>query len=441
MRKPVVIIHGYSDKSNSFEELADFLKNSGFNVVQIWLADYLSMHDEITIDDIARAMGNALRAKGITQTPRSFDAIVHSTGGLVVRAYLRHYFRGRPEQCPIFRLIMLAPANFGSHLATLGKSMLGRLFNGWKWDGLFQTGTKVLEALELASPISWQLAIDDLFNETNSIFRMQNLFTTILVGTTSYGGKKEWVHEVGSDGTVRASAANLNSRLFKLRISQSSGASLQEIPAQYDPIAFAVLFDQNHGTITKPIGGENRELGALIIKSLSIEKRSQYEEHIKELSNITTETFQRGLGCPNPDYYHEYLTINMRVRDQFGEYIPDYFVEFYNENEGSQDPTMKRIHGDILEKVKVYSNNGSYRSFLFDMTDFNKMIDTEHVSVDLNITVAARSKDIFYASPKLGLKVLGKNASMLFSKNNSTILIDVEIERLQSEKVFRLRKY
>src|SRR3989338_8019964 len=96
MKKPVVILHGYSDNSKSFEPLAKFLKDHGFQVVNLWLADYLSMFDELTIHDLGQAMGAALTDQQIPQLPKSFNLIAHSTGGLVVRAFLAHYYYGHP---------------------------------------------------------------------------------------------------------------------------------------------------------------------------------------------------------------------------------------------------------------------------------------------------------------------------------------------------------
>lgn len=245
-KRPVLILHGWSDESNSFEPLSTFLKNNGFRVIDIWLADYISMKDEITIQDIGQAMGNAIKSNGISEKKHSFDVVVHSTGGLIVRQYLIHYFRERPERCPIKHLVMLAPANFGSPLAGKGKSLLGRLIKGRKWDGLFQTGTQVLNALKLASPISWHMAELDLFNPKNKIFSPKNIYTTVLIGTDSYQGLSSIIHENGSDGTVRVSTANLNATYLKLKFTnKDSFPKVEEVPLSYDPIAFGVLFGHN----------------------------------------------------------------------------------------------------------------------------------------------------------------------------------------------------
>ena len=131
-KRPVIILHGYSGEPEHFESLAGFLKKKGFKVVDIWLGEYESMTDELTIQDLGQAMGKALKKKKISLARHSFDVIVHSTGGLVVRQFLIHYFLGSPEACPIRHLVMLAPAHFGSPLAIAGKSVFGRLKNGWK---------------------------------------------------------------------------------------------------------------------------------------------------------------------------------------------------------------------------------------------------------------------------------------------------------------------
>jgi triacylglycerol esterase/lipase EstA (alpha/beta hydrolase family) len=160
--RPLIILHGWSDTSKSFQRLAVWLKNNGFNVVEIFLGDYWSMNDEVTLFDLGYAFQFALRRNNLPTARHSFDLIVHSTGGLVAREYLRQVCvdpvtgARDPSRAPVMHLCMLAPANFGSPLSTLGKSVLGRLFKGWNWDHLFETGQKVLDALELASPYSYQ---------------------------------------------------------------------------------------------------------------------------------------------------------------------------------------------------------------------------------------------------------------------------------------------
>ena len=253
-KNTVVILHGYSDSFSSFKPLAEFLKAQGFNVVDIWLANYLSMYDEITIWDLGMAMRRALEENNIPQTRHSFDLIAHSTGGLVIREYLYQVCYENPQNSPVKHLVFLAPAHLGSPLADAGQSIAGRFFKGWKWDGMFQTGKRILDSLKLASPISWQMAERDLFNPSNRLFTPNNLFATILIGTDkSSKPHRAIIHENGSDGVVRVSTANLNARYIKLKFfDRNEFPEVQEITPAYDKIAFGVLQDHDHSSITKP---------------------------------------------------------------------------------------------------------------------------------------------------------------------------------------------
>ena len=441
--RPVVILHGYSDNSQSFQPLAQFLKRNGYNVVEIWLAEYLSMYDELTIQDLGQAMGTALDFQQIPRTPKSFDLIAHSTGALVVRAYLCRYFYGRPDQCPIEHLVLLAPANFGSPLAALGKSMVGRLLNGWDWNHLFQTGTQILQALELASPISWELAQKDLFDPGNSLFRIQNLYTTILVGSESYGGLKELAHENGSDGTVRASTANLNARFVSLIVQPNKQIVTHENSPQYDPIAFGVLYGYNHGSIVNPVqvqGNDASSLSQLILDSLNIDSPAAYRAHVESLQKVTQETFQKGQASLHNLWYHEYQTISVRVHDQFGEMIPDYFLEFFQEENDPNDHVMQKVQAEILEKVTCYSADASFRSFLFDMTDMQNLLLAKGEELDLSLAVAAKSERVSYNNPE-GYIVAASPSNTNFLMPNTTLLLDIQVERIQSPDVFKLRKF
>lgn len=210
---PTLIIHGWSDTSKSFRPLARFLEESGHDVRNIFLGDYKSLKDEISLEDVGQAMHRALLDHELPLARHSFNVVVHSTGGLVVREFLRQFCRddaGGPDPAlsPIRNVLMLAPANFGSPLAKMGKSMVGRLFKGWKWEGPFETGKRLLDALELGSPISFELAERDLFDDAFPIFDPAHVRATVMVGSAAYDSRmKRMIHENGSDGTVRVASA------------------------------------------------------------------------------------------------------------------------------------------------------------------------------------------------------------------------------------------
>ena len=123
--RPIVILHGWSDMSTSFEPLAKLLraKLNGREISIIHLADYISMEDEVRFDDIVSAMAMAWKKNDFPTSAGSVDAIVHSTGGLVIRDWLQRNYE--PDDVPIKHLVMLAPAYFGSPLAHKGRSFLG----------------------------------------------------------------------------------------------------------------------------------------------------------------------------------------------------------------------------------------------------------------------------------------------------------------------------
>jgi len=431
---PIVILHGWSDTSESFKPLADWLKARDFTVVPIFLGDYLSMNDELTLHDLGFAFQRALAAKKIRQDPHSFDVIVHSTGGLVVREYLRQVCQGAPQKTPVEHLLMLAPANFGSPLAKLGKSVLGRLLKGWDWDHLGQTGKAILEALELASPYSYQLALDDLFDLRNAIFDPANIRVTVMVGTGAYDNYRKALHENGSDGTVRVSTANLNANLLRVDFSNPANPKHTFVQDNCPKLALAV-FDRNHSSIHDPALATQAADWARIVQRALTVPVSGYAAHVADCATVTTRTFASG---GSSQMYHQYQHVVFRVHDQFGQPVDDYIVEFYQEEGDPPDRVFAKIHGEILEKVTTYSGDSSYRSFLFDMTDLAKFFDQRpKARVEMSITAAAISSRISYRNPPAGITVFSAK-DRKFMRPNEPTLVDVTLYRDPAPEVFKL---
>ena len=230
----VVFVHGWSVTStDTYGELPARLKREAaksggppLDVRNIYLGQYVSFRDEVRLEDIARAFDAAITdLLGAIGGSRRIVCITHSTGGPVVRDWLdRFYVRpGRLGQCPLSHLIMLAPANFGSALAQLGKSRLARLAN-W-FDGV-EPGQRVLDWLELGSPEAfdlnsrWITGYDALKLTTAA----NPLFLFVLTGDRIdrklYDHLNSYTGELGSDGVVRAAAANLNATYVRLEQAQ-----------------------------------------------------------------------------------------------------------------------------------------------------------------------------------------------------------------------------
>ncbi|MGH9582996.1 MAG: esterase/lipase family protein, partial [Bryobacteraceae bacterium] len=114
--RKLVLIHGYSDAGSSFDAWAVKLRARGFDARQINICSYVTLNNEITIPDIAEGLARATAAFGWAPD-QEFDAIVHSTGMLVVRAWLCN---DTTRKQFLKHLIGLAPATWGSPLAQLG---------------------------------------------------------------------------------------------------------------------------------------------------------------------------------------------------------------------------------------------------------------------------------------------------------------------------------
>lgn len=220
-KRLVILVHGWSIRdTDTYGELPQRLRQEArrspdlaIDVRNIWLSEYISFHNEVTIADIARAFQAALERElgDALGQGRRFACIAHSTGGAVIRAWLHHFYvnAGRKD-LPISHLIMLAPANFGSALVQLGLSKLSRL-RAW-FEGV-DVGTGVLDWLELGSPQS--LAVNLAWLRQGTAYIGPNgVFPFVLTGQSHdpqlYDFVNSYTAEMGSDGVIRVAAANLN---------------------------------------------------------------------------------------------------------------------------------------------------------------------------------------------------------------------------------------
>lgn len=102
--KAVVLVHGIVRSSKSLGAIGDRLKREGY---QVFGFNYPSTR--ISIDEAAEYLHSALSSlDGIEQ----IDLVVHSMGGLVVRACLAEH-----EDERLHRMVMIAVPNTGAHLA------------------------------------------------------------------------------------------------------------------------------------------------------------------------------------------------------------------------------------------------------------------------------------------------------------------------------------
>lgn len=463
----IAILHGWSDKGESFRPLRDFLAANGFSTQDIFLGNYISLDDDVRVEDVAKRMDvviQALIAEGRLPTP--FDLIVHSTGALVARQWMVD-LRQTGRTPPVRRFVMLAPANFGSRLAAVGKSMIGRITKGL--GNRLETGEQMLKALELASPYQWNLARLDLLappgsDDVGGPFGPGGVWPFVIIGTRAYdSGVQQIVNENGSDGTVRVSAGDLNAVGLTLDFSGGAPRVAPWRSRLAAPAPLAVLPERDHGEITHPEqDGEalppySTRLGRLILQALRCGSDADYAAIEAEWRALSDETAELGFDPakidavfgdrdrPDPRHFHRYLQLNVMARDDYGNLIGDYFLEF-GQPQARHGRTMVTFHREVLEAVHVNSSHGAYRCLYVDHTDLLRVFYAQADELAVSFSVAPAGRNIKYFDSKTDMakgeirvhaRDVEERATLparLF--RNRTHLIEVIIPRRPIDKVF-----
>src|SRR5258708_856974 len=390
MARQVLIIHGWSDTSRSFHALASFLAAHGYAPKLLWLGDYISRDDDVRVEDVGKRMSEVIADMSKSgELDKSFDVIVHSTGGLVVREWVTSWYKGSAQQCPMKRLVMLAPANYGSKLAATGKSFLGRIVKGY--DNWFQSGKAMLNDLELSSPFQWALVQRDVLQmpgaDANRYYGEDRVWPFVIVGTHPYASAlRQIVNEDGSDGTVRVCAANLNARGVTFDFRE---ADMKELVTIWDSrleadVPLAVLPTRTHGSITDPdrtdrdnqekiqeTADEKQQLGRLILQALGCADFDEYRSIQAAWDAVCEQTAARHLNAQadDADYFHQYLQMNACVVDDQGHPVDDYFLEFFSSETKRNDDANVYLHSSVLEDVTKNSQFDYLPNLYFDLTN------------------------------------------------------------------------
>jgi len=256
----VVLVHGWSVRNtDTYGELPARLRREArrrseldIDIRNVWLSKYISFHNEVRVEDIARAFEAAMRRElGDALGTRRIAVVTHSTGGPVVRDWMQRYYLAKRKRVPVSHLVMLAPANFGSPLAQLGRSRLARLktwFNG------VEPGMGVLDWLELASPES--LALNFAWQQAAPQLAKQGVYSFVLTGASIdhqlYDFVNSYTGEQDSDGVVRVANANLDFRHLVLRQAAPARSASKILDldiaeeSSLDGIPLAILEGRSH---------------------------------------------------------------------------------------------------------------------------------------------------------------------------------------------------
>lgn len=355
-RLPIVLVHGYSDRRESFEQWCKVLEARGYDATTIHLGSYVSLSNEVTIKDIAEGFDRALRERAGLQKGEPFDAIVHSTGMLVIREWLSTY-AGRTAR--LKRLIGLAPATFGSPMAHKGRSWLGGVFKGRKEFGpdFMEAGDQVLAGLELGSSYTWQLAHKDLLS-TEVVYGLTRgtPYPFIMIGLDDYGWLKRVVTDEGTDGTIRWAGAGFNTRkvVVDLTVDPTQRSSRRRVtiaPWRNATVPLAFVPGCNHTSILRE---PTSPLIEMVEEALAVNSSASYAQW-GELWGRKSADALKAAKAPR---WQQFVT---RAVDERGDGIHDYFLQLEGEENGKPVPLGFDLN------VHAFREDPSYRCFHVDL--------------------------------------------------------------------------
>ena len=480
----LVFVHGWSvTNTDTYGGLPARLRNEarsrniGLSIKHLFLGRYISFHDEVTVPDISRAFETAVRQelKQVIQSGVRFACITHSTGGPVVRDWWNRFYASNPGsgQCPMSHLVMLAPANFGSALAQLGKGRLSRLKN---WFGGTEPGQGVLDWLELGSKGVWDLNTRWIESGGNFI-KANGIFPFVLTGQTIdrkfYDNLNSYTGESGSDGVVRAASANLNARLIRLeqqapfrkraRSSPYQAPELLHKGTQVAPgTAMRIVGGAAHSgadkgimrSVYRPVGHvRGRELVNALFDCLAVTNAAEYrnvvDKHAKETDKVQVderlETEKKFLISDTHFIHDRNSMVVFRITDDYDNEITDFDLILTAGPKSDPNHLPKGFFVDRQRNSK--SKNTVTYFFNYDIMvgapeakAGGKVIRAATSGAEaLGFKIHTRPSDGFVrylpCEIKADQKILADSL-----RPNATTLIDIRLRRLVDKEVFRLSK-
>lgn len=501
--EPIVLIHGYSAESEDpslnrksireiYGDLPDALRDKYGKqaVVEIDVSRYVTLEDGVRVEDISRALDRALRDDEFKDLlKRKFHVIVHSTGALVIRNWIREYSR-RP--CPIGSLVYLAGANFGSGWAHVGSGQVAK-WGRRVFQGGAERGIRVLEALELGS--SWTLDLNLSFLDPQHDMKsrygvLEHVVNGTEVDALWYLIPIRYAKEDGSDGVVRASAANLNFNYVsygptrearalpwsearreqdrhdapgrrKLKsyysIRRTSRAGIDQRPV----VPFAVTYETAHtgddsGIVT---GSGPRDQVLRLIDLALTSTPSTWSGRVQAFEKETLDTYRRvrersaargwikKLIDKPQDQYDPHSQVVVRLRDQDGRPVEDFDI-YFDSVAHSRDESLPL--GDLIEDKHVNTRSPNVITFFLRSAKFREQLaagqtepwESRVPAVNgcyLEITARERETDeILYLPFRFEF---GKKQLADWITPHATTVIDVELLRLPSPQVFQLKRF
>jgi len=451
----LVFIHGWSVTSkDTYGELPEAIQQGAddhglqIDVRHIYLGRYISFHDEVTLDDIARAMDHALRIDipGNINATRGFSCITHSTGGPLVRRWVDIFYgAGGLAECPLRHLIMLAPANHGSALAILGKGRIGRI-QAW-FEGV-EPGQGVLDWLCLGSAGEWALQESYLHYKRDK----SSFYPFVLSGETVdhrfYDFLNNYLVEKGSDGVVRLAGANLNYTYLTLQQSDQrwdDGSQATRLimadtrPSRPPESGFGVVPNASHSgnrigimrsvstrnAAGKPVVGE-------ILKCLQVGTEGGYRRRCDEMMSLTEETQRKNAGLIYDGKVRRFVMFVFKVTDDHGNLIGDY--DMFLLGDGFKPHTLPK--GFMIDRQK-----NSKSQVLTYYLDYDALKTAKAIGIRIiarpGFGIPGKPPAAFAGYLPAEFRAEG-DVLTHYIRPNETVYVDVELKRMVDRETLRL---
>ncbi|MEX0886847.1 MAG: hypothetical protein WD009_10455 [Phycisphaeraceae bacterium] len=496
--KPIVLIHGYSAESEEltkpainaiYGDLPQALRDkyAADAVVEVDLSRYISLDDGLTIDDVSRALDRALHSDHPHLLQGGFHAIVHSTGALVLRNWLRRF---SPRPSPLCNLVYLAGANFGSGWAHIGKGQFA------KWGSMIfrrgDRGVRILHALELGS--DWTIDLHRHFlDPANSLPDKFEVLEHVVIGSQAdaawFAAPIRYAKEDGADGVVRVAASNLNFNYIRFEPTEAAmnvawQAALDERTRDlarehtreqwyrfgevHEPgggdaptIPFAIPFKCAHsGDKVGIVTGSNCRKDVLDLIDLALGSTADnWTTRVALFDRHTVRTYDRAHTQKAPKWWSKWLTepraqydkhaqVIVRVRDQDGRPVPNYDI-FFDAASGTRSDALpirelmetKHVNGLTPNIITFYLRtdafDGKARGPGGRRGDWIPRVPAVrgcHFEVS---ATEPETGEILYLP--LRYKFTAKQLTQFIQPHRTTIL-DVVLVRLPSPRVYRMVK-
>jgi hypothetical protein len=469
MANYLIIVHGYSDgytkPESSFRKLKKFLSGPGrpYDSDKVHFVEYSSMDDQATYEDFADKLDSDYEKK-IPNKAR-VDILCHSTGALVTRIWLasrrqRQREMGQSLDLPVDRIYMFAPANFGSDLARMGQSFLGKAKSTFfscnrKAGNRWESGRIVLQGLEPASPFQWNLSMDDLHSETyfgpnDPSGKTCKVF--IFAAGMGYPGQGKIVrtrNKPGTDGTVRICGTNMNTRKCTLYLAEPGRKLHWAAEVKHPAMPFAVFQHVNHGTILDPdteVFKSQFGAGTLLLESTRVKNMEQYQKAHASFSKASEENYKTAKGEDRERYQQFFF----KVRDDAGFNVDDFFIDFKvtvpNPPKPNPARRLSRQFDEVFEeRITTHSQDRSHRAFLVNFSQLQSTlaeVEKHKAKVVLKVTARKPYDEVSYDDGEFEVfdasKPKDEQPNFLFE--NTTTLVEIVMNRRQSDEILQLRK-